>query len=99
MALLSHERTRFPRTSLPSRVVQEYSHVLHQDLPWLDEVVRAKRPKRLPVVLTRDEVRAIVAELLHARPEPGPKGRGESRRSRPRPVIHRRQPEGKGLRR
>jgi integron integrase len=40
-----------------------YRHVLHQDLPWLDDVVRARRPKRLPVVLTRDEVRAIVAEL------------------------------------
>jgi hypothetical protein len=23
------------------------------DLPWLDNVVRAKRPQRLPVVLTR----------------------------------------------
>ncbi len=40
-----------------------YRHVLHQDLPWLEDVLRAKRPKRLPVVLTRDEVRAIVAEL------------------------------------
>jgi hypothetical protein len=27
--------------------------VLGQDLPWLDEGVRAKRPARLPVVLTR----------------------------------------------
>jgi integron integrase len=40
-----------------------YRHVLHQDLPWLDDVVRARRPARLPVVLTRDEVRAVVAEL------------------------------------
>jgi integrase len=40
-----------------------YRHVLHQDLPWLDDVIRAKRPKRLPIVLTRDEVRAVVAEL------------------------------------
>ena len=40
-----------------------YRHVLDQDLPWLDDVVRARRPTRLPVVLTRDEVRAIVAEL------------------------------------
>jgi integron integrase len=32
-------------------------HVLHQDLPWLDDVVRARGPKRLPIVLTRDEVR------------------------------------------
>jgi integron integrase len=40
-----------------------YRHVLHQELPWLDEVARAKRPKHLPIVLTRDEVRAVIAEL------------------------------------
>src|SRR5438046_10347317 len=33
------------------------------DIPWLDSVVRAKRPQRLPVVLTRDEVRAVVRSL------------------------------------
>jgi integron integrase len=40
-----------------------YREVLHKDLEWLDGVVRAKRPKRLPVVLTRDEVRAILREM------------------------------------
>jgi integrase len=40
-----------------------YRGVLEQDLPWLDEVVRAKRPERLPVVLTRSEIRAIVGGL------------------------------------
>jgi integron integrase len=40
-----------------------YRHVLHQDLPWLDDVVRAKRPRRLPIVLTRHEVQAVIAEL------------------------------------
>ena len=40
-----------------------YRAVLGQDLPWLDEVVRAKRTARLPVVLTRDEVRAVICEL------------------------------------
>jgi integron integrase len=49
--------------------------VLGVDLPWLDEVVQAKRPRRLPVVLTPAEVRALlqhmdgtaglVAELLY----------------------------------
>ena len=32
------------------------------DLPWLDDVVQAKMPNRLPVVLTATEVRAL---LLH----------------------------------
>jgi site-specific recombinase XerD len=38
-------------------------HVLEQELPWLDGVVRVKRRERLPVVLSRDEVRAILCEL------------------------------------
>ncbi len=40
-----------------------YREVLQQDLPWLDAVVRAKRPRRLPVVLTRSEVRQLFTEL------------------------------------
>src|SRR5467141_1761368 len=40
-----------------------YREVLEQDLPWLDAVVRAKRPVRLPIVLTRDEVRAVLRQL------------------------------------
>lgn len=40
-----------------------YGNVLDVDLPWLDEVVRAKRPVRVPVVMTRDEVRQVLAML------------------------------------
>ena len=40
-----------------------YRHVLQQDLPWIDDVVRARQPKHLPVVLTRDEVRAVISRL------------------------------------
>ena len=40
-----------------------YRHALELDPPWLDGVVRAKRAERLPVVLTRDEVRAIIHHL------------------------------------
>ena len=35
---------------------------LNIDLPWLDEVVQAKAPRRLPVVLTPHDVREW---LLH----------------------------------
>ena len=38
-----------------------YRHVLELDLPWLNEVVRAKRPQRLPTVLTQEEVRRVLA--------------------------------------
>ncbi|MBX3630701.1 MAG: integron integrase [Nitrosomonas sp.] len=40
-----------------------YKEVLLIDLPWLDKVVRAKQPQRLPVVLTRTEVRTILARM------------------------------------
>ena len=40
-----------------------YRHVLGVDLPWLDGLVRAKRPMHLPVVLSRGEVAAILSQL------------------------------------
>jgi integron integrase len=40
-----------------------YRDVLDIKLDWLDAVVRAKRPKTLPVVLTRDEVAAVLGHL------------------------------------
>ena len=40
-----------------------YKEVLKIDLPWLEGVVRAKKPKHLPVVLTREEVARVLAEL------------------------------------
>ncbi|CAG0949779.1 Tyrosine recombinase XerD [Methylophilaceae bacterium] len=40
-----------------------YKHVLEMELPWLDNVERAKVPKRLPVVLTRDEVQRMLGQL------------------------------------
>jgi integron integrase len=40
-----------------------YRDVLGQDLPWLDDVVRAKAPHHVPVVLTRDEVKSILDRL------------------------------------
>ena len=46
-----------------SAVLFLYRDVLHVELPWLDDVVRAKRPARLPVVLTRDEIAAVLHEL------------------------------------
>jgi integron integrase len=40
-----------------------YKRVLGVDLPWLDNVVRAKKPVRLPIVLTPEEVRAVLGQL------------------------------------
>ncbi len=40
-----------------------YKEVLGTELPWLDGVQQAKATKRLPVVLTRDEVARVLARL------------------------------------
>ena len=40
-----------------------YKEVLHIELPWLDDVTRAKRPAKLPTVLTREEVRNLVQQV------------------------------------
>ncbi|MGC8842112.1 MAG: tyrosine-type recombinase/integrase, partial [Candidatus Sumerlaeaceae bacterium] len=48
-------------TDSPSRT--RYRHVLGREIGDLGEVVRARKPARLPVVLTRDEVKAVLANL------------------------------------
>lgn len=40
-----------------------YREVLEQDLPWLENVERAKAPRRLPVVLTEKEVASVLSRL------------------------------------
>jgi integron integrase len=40
-----------------------YKEVLGQPLPWLDGLERAKRPARVPSVLTREEVRSLLAHM------------------------------------
>ena len=40
-----------------------YKEVLLIDLPWLDNVVRAKQSQRLPSVLTRTEVRSVLTRM------------------------------------
>jgi len=46
-----------------SALLYLYKEVLGIELPWLDNVTQAKVPKRLPVVLTRDEVQGVLARL------------------------------------
>jgi integron integrase len=43
-----------------------YTEVLEIQLPWLDEVEQAKKPKRLPVVLTEKEVHSLLAHVPQA---------------------------------
>ena len=40
-----------------------YKEVLAVDLPWLDNLIRPKKPKRLPTVLTEAEVNRVLAQM------------------------------------
>ena len=46
-----------------SAVLFLYKEVLEMQLPWLDGVTRARKPQRLPVVLTEDETKRVLAGL------------------------------------
>lgn len=58
-----------------SAILFLYKRVLGMKLDWIDDVVRAKRPKKLPVVLSKDETmkildamrgtNALIAKLLY----------------------------------
>ncbi len=67
-AFLTHlavERNVAPSTQsqAKSALLFLYREVLGVQLAWLDEVVSAKQSRRLPVVLTTSEVRALLHEL------------------------------------
>jgi integron integrase len=40
-----------------------YRHVLRQPLGWLDHVERAKKPARLPIVLSRNDIASLFSHL------------------------------------
>ena len=46
-----------------SALVFLYRHVIGRKLDWIEGVPRAPKRRRLPVVLTRDEVRAVLGQL------------------------------------
>jgi integron integrase len=67
-AFISHlavERriTASTQTVALSALLFLYRSVLKIDLPYVSDIERAKKPKRLPVVFTRDEVKRILANL------------------------------------
>ena len=46
-----------------SAILFLYDVVLGERLPWMNDIVRAQRPERLPVVLSRQEVAALLSRL------------------------------------
>ncbi len=68
MAFLTHlavERNVAPSTQAQAKsaILFLYRVVLNAALPWLDDVVAATNPRRLPVVLTVPEVRSVLEQL------------------------------------
>jgi integron integrase len=55
------------QTQAASALVFLYREVLDRPLGRFEQLVRAKQPRRLPVVLTRDEVARVLAELTGSR--------------------------------
>ena len=67
-ALLSHlvsqrDVAAATRQQALSVLLFPYREVLGVELPLLDQVVRPKKPKRLPTVLNRDEVMRILTSM------------------------------------
>ena len=51
------------QTQALSAILFLYRHVLGREVGVLTDLVRARRPRRLPIVLTPDEVKAVLAVL------------------------------------
>ena len=67
-AFLTHLATRdhvsaSTQSQALSALLFLYREILQQELPWMDEIRRAKRPERLPTVLSREEVAALLDEM------------------------------------
>jgi len=62
LTYLAVERNVAPSTQTQalSSLLFLYKQVLRVDLPWLEDVVRAKKTKRVPLVLSRDEIRRLL---------------------------------------
>ncbi|MGD8699965.1 MAG: integron integrase [Gemmatimonadales bacterium] len=50
-----------------SAIIFLYKKVLRRRMGWIEDVARAKAPRRLPVVLTREEVKGVLQELHGAK--------------------------------
>lgn len=62
LAVLGHVSASTPNQALAALLFL-YKQVLGIELPWMEGIRRAKKPRRLPVVLTRLEIKALLAEI------------------------------------
>jgi integron integrase len=62
LAIERHVSVSTQRQAL-SAIAFLYREILEQDLSWLEDMERAKKPERLPVVFCRAEARTVLARL------------------------------------
>jgi integron integrase len=60
---VTHEVAASTQNQALAALLFLYRDVLGIDLPWMESIVRAKRPRRLPVVLTTKQVRDLLNHL------------------------------------
>ncbi|HET9664073.1 MAG TPA: integron integrase [Burkholderiales bacterium] len=60
---INHKVSASTQNQALAAVLFLYREVLAIELPWLADVIRAKRPQRLPVVLSREEVQQVLDRL------------------------------------
>lgn len=58
---VKHKVAASTQAQARSAVLFLYKEVIQQRLPWMENVVSAKVPRRLPVVLTESEVKAVLS--------------------------------------
>ncbi len=65
LSMLASERnvSASTQTQALSALLFLYKEVLESELPWLDDVVRAKKPVRLPTVLDRHDTERLLAQI------------------------------------
>lgn len=77
---LAAERRVAPATHKQalSALIFLYQKVLKQNLPWMEEIGRPRSEKRLPVVLTAEEVGRVLSQLDRLQHSPSHQGGGSA---------------------
>lgn len=60
---VEHDVSAATQNQALSALLFLYKEVLEIELPWLDDVTRAKKPARLPTVLTAEETARVLAQV------------------------------------
>jgi len=60
---VTHKVSASTQNQARAAILFLYREVLETELPWLDDVEQAKKPQRLPVVLTVGEVQTLLSRL------------------------------------